>query len=63
MAARLAGFVHVDGVAYGPDSDVPADVAKRIVNPDAWEGGEVPSDRASQGEKPASKASRAKSGA
>lgn len=37
MAARkLASFVHVDGVAYGPDDDVPVDVAKQITNPSAW---------------------------
>ena len=30
MARRLIAYVHVDGVAYGPDSKVPADVAKRI---------------------------------
>jgi hypothetical protein len=30
MARRLHSYVHVDGVAYGPDSDVPAEVAKRI---------------------------------
>ncbi|MGW2742370.1 hypothetical protein [Streptomyces sp. NPDC001450] len=30
MSRRLRAYVHVGGVAYGPDSDVPADVAKRI---------------------------------
>ena len=40
--ARLAGCVHLDGVAYSPDSDVPADVAARITNPKAWEGGVLP---------------------
>lgn len=34
---KLATFVHVDGVEYGPESDVPADVAKKIENPKAWE--------------------------
>lgn len=38
---RLNTFVHinVDGEtrSYGPDDDVPADVAKRITNTDAWE--------------------------
>lgn len=33
---KLAGYVHVDGVVYGPDSDVPAEVAEKITNPDAW---------------------------
>lgn len=38
MAAgkRLAVYVHVDGVQYGPDDDVPADAAKQITNPDVW---------------------------
>lgn len=43
MTARLAGFVHVDGVVYGPGDSVPADVARRITNPKAWEGGVPPS--------------------
>jgi hypothetical protein len=30
MARRLSTFVHVDGVAYGPDSEVPPEVAERI---------------------------------
>ncbi|CAL9592477.1 hypothetical protein SUDANB1_05253 [Streptomyces sp. enrichment culture] len=30
MARRLNSYVHVDGVAYGPDDDVPAEVASRI---------------------------------
>lgn len=39
MAARkLRTYVHVDGQVYGPDDDVPAEVAKRIENPKAWEG-------------------------
>lgn len=33
---KLATYVHVDGQEYGPDSDVPADVAKKITNPDVW---------------------------
>ena len=36
MAARLN--THVDGVVYGPDSEVPDDVAARITNPDVWDG-------------------------
>lgn len=37
MAGRkLAVYVSVDGVQYGPDDDVPADVAKKIENPDVW---------------------------
>ncbi|SFK73178.1 hypothetical protein [Streptomyces pini] len=37
MARRLRSYVHVDGTAYGPDSEVPAEVAKRIGD-HAWEG-------------------------
>lgn len=33
---KLATYVHVNGVEYGPDSDVPADVAKQITNEDVW---------------------------
>lgn len=40
MTRRLRTFVHVDGVAYGPDSDVPASVAARI-GAHAWVGGAV----------------------
>ncbi len=38
MAAgkKLAVYVTVDGQQYGPDSDVPAEVAKKIDNPDVW---------------------------
>ncbi|MEV6836773.1 hypothetical protein AB0N17_20075 [Streptomyces sp. NPDC051133] len=38
MARRLRAYVHVDGVPYGPDSEVPADVAKRIGD-HAWSDG------------------------
>ena len=34
------GVVYVDGVAYGPDNEPPADVAEQITNPKAW--GEEP---------------------
>lgn len=34
---KLAAYVHVEGQAYGPEDDVPADVAKKIGNPKAWE--------------------------
>ncbi|HEX8632236.1 MAG TPA: hypothetical protein VF755_29105 [Catenuloplanes sp.] len=33
---RLAAWVIVDGQAYGPDHDLPADIAARITNPNAW---------------------------
>lgn len=36
MGRRLSTFVHVDGVAYGPDDDVPAEVAERITAPHVW---------------------------
>lgn len=37
---KLAAYVHVNDEVYGPDDDVPADVAKQITNPKAW--GEEP---------------------
>lgn len=40
MARKLNTYVHVEGEAYGPDDEVPADVAKQITNPDVWEGAE-----------------------
>lgn len=40
---QLASFVHVGGQVYGPDSDVPDEVAKQITNPNAWDG-EAPAD-------------------
>lgn len=36
MAGRLKVYVTVDGQQYGPDDTVPADVAKKIDNPDVW---------------------------
>ncbi len=33
---KLNTYVHVDGAQYGPDDDVPAEVAKKIDNPDVW---------------------------
>lgn len=35
---RLTKFVEVDGTWYGPDDDVPADVAEKIQNPRLWAG-------------------------
>lgn len=53
---RLVTFVHVDGQVYGPNDDVPAEVAKRIENPDAWDGSDSDSGdepkRATRGAKP-----------
>lgn len=33
---KLARTVYVDGKGYGPDDDVPAEVAAQITNPNAW---------------------------
>lgn len=33
---KLAGYVTVAGQTYGPDDDLPAEVAKQIDNPKAW---------------------------
>lgn len=48
MAKKLKTYVHVDGAAYGPDDDVPAEVAKKITNPDVWEGAEDPTSEAGE---------------
>lgn len=37
MARKLNTYVHVDGIAYGPEDDVPAEVAEKITAPDVWE--------------------------
>jgi hypothetical protein len=34
--SKLNTFVSVDGTWYGPDSDVPDEVAAKITNPKAW---------------------------
>lgn len=34
---KLARYVTVAGTTYGPDDDVPSDVAKQIDNPKAFE--------------------------
>jgi hypothetical protein len=52
MAKRLRSTVHihgdpengVPGGVFGPDDDVPADVAKLITNEEAWESDEKPDD-------------------
>lgn len=44
---KLATFVHVNGSVYGPDDEVPADVAKEITNPKAWADGSNADDDAS----------------
>lgn len=52
MARRLRTYVHVDGVPYGPDDEVPAEVAKRI-GAHAWEdGGGAARQQSSSGEQP-----------
>lgn len=45
--AKLAYYVHVEDEhgeihAFGPDTPLPTWAAKKITNPSAWEGGEVP---------------------
>lgn len=55
--ARLTHYVTVpldDGSykTYGPDDDLPADVAKQITNPSAWEGGKVPAQPTSASDVP-----------
>ncbi|MEJ6544499.1 hypothetical protein PQI65_15025 [Brachybacterium paraconglomeratum] len=42
MAKTLTRTVYVDGVAYGPTSAIPEDVAKRITNPKAWADADAP---------------------
>lgn len=37
MGRRLTTYVHVDGRAWGPSDEVPAEVAERITNPDVWD--------------------------
>jgi hypothetical protein len=36
---QLVAHVYVDGEVYGPGDDVPASVAKKITNPNAWSDG------------------------
>lgn len=40
--ARLARRVTVGGAWYGPDDPIPDEVAAKVRNPKAWEGGELP---------------------
>lgn len=40
--ARLARFVYVGGRRYGPGDVIPDEVARRIMNLKAWEGGVLP---------------------
>ncbi len=40
--ARLVRRVAVAGKWYGPDDEIPDDVARQIRNPKVWEGGELP---------------------
>lgn len=51
---KLVTTVYVGGVAYGPDSDVPSDVAELITNPKAWGDDPSTADRATN--KPPTKA-------
>lgn len=52
MGRKLNTYVHVDGVAYGPDDDVPAEVAERITAPGVWEGEPEPAKPARAAAKP-----------
>lgn len=38
MAKKLKTYVYVNGEVYGPDSDVPAEVAEQITAPGVWVG-------------------------
>ncbi len=49
MGRRLAATVYVGDRAYGPDSDVPDDVAAQIVNPSAWADSDVGTSAPSDG--------------
>lgn len=40
---RLVNNVFVNNTWFGPNDDIPIDVAKKITNPKAWVGGVVPS--------------------
>lgn len=39
---KLTAFVNVDGAWYGPDDDVPGEVAAKIQNPKVWASGSAP---------------------
>lgn len=44
--SKLSATVHLEGHGtFGPDDEVPPEVAKLITNPKAWEGGKLPSAR------------------
>jgi hypothetical protein len=60
MGKRLVTHVAVGGVVYGPEDDVPADVAELITNPKAW--GEDPPANGDD-EKPAAKPAAKKTAA
>lgn len=63
MGRRLSTFVHVDGVAYGPDDDVPDEVAEKITAPDVWAEAAAAAEKRAAGvsaEKPARRPAAAK---
>lgn len=33
---KLATYVYINGASYGPDDEVPEEVAAQITNPKAW---------------------------
>lgn len=57
MGRRLNTYVHVRGAVYGPDADVPAEVAEKISNPNVWadSGDREPAQSDKPVEKPAAK--------
>lgn len=62
MPRKLTTHVWVDGNWYGPDSEVPASVAKQITNPKVWDGEDDEPEESGPEvlERPAGKASREK---
>ena len=49
---RLAKTVSIGGTSYGPRDHIPDDVARRITNPKAWAGGNIPTFHAETGTQP-----------
>jgi len=48
--AKLNTFVNVDGTWYGPDDDVPSEVASQIKNPNVWADGDAPAAASGEGD-------------
>lgn len=63
MGRRLSTYVHVDGVAYGPDDELPDEVAEKITAPHVWAEAPVTSEKpagVTAAEKPARRAAAPK---